>query len=253
MLALCVLAGCASTHSSAPIRECLQRLPGTTRQAPVAAGHYRVQPGDTLYKIAFEHGQDFLDLVTWNHIAAPDRIRSGDILRIQPPAATTRWLPPEPAVKAKMLAQTAQAGVVAKPAEPTVATVSAIPDDAPPQRWSWPLQGSILSRFGAGLNKGIDIAGPRGGAVQAAASGRVVYAGSGLRGYGKLIIIRHGKTLLSAYAHNARILVNEGQNVSRGQTIGEIGDSDADRVMLHFEIREFGKPVDPMVYLPVTG
>nr|HNH89437.1 peptidoglycan DD-metalloendopeptidase family protein [Thiobacillaceae bacterium] len=96
----------------------------------------------------------------------------------------------------------------------------------------------------------IDIAGARGQVVLAAASGRVVYAGSGLRGYGKLIIIRHGKTLLSAYAHNARILVVEGQAVARGQAVAEMGDSDTDRVKLHFEIREHGKPVDPLDYLP---
>ncbi len=235
-MVLVVLAGCASTHHAAPILERAQRPP--PRQAPVAAGYYRVQPGDTLYKIAFQHGQDFLDLASWNRIAAPDHIRSGELLRILPPAApsVTRNAPVQP-------------GSVARPPE----AAYDFADEPPPQRWAWPLQGPILTRFGAGLNKGIDIAGPRGLAVQAAANGRVVYAGSGLRGYGKLIIIRHGKTLLSAYAHNARILVNEGQSVRCGQSIGEIGDSDADRVMLHFEIREFGRPVDPLNYLPATG
>lgn len=126
-------------------------------------------------------------------------------------------------------------------------------EDAPPDIWSWPLRGPLLARFGDGLNKGVDIAGPRGMPVQAAAAGRIVYAGTGLRGYGKLIIIRHGKTLLSAYAHNARILVSEGQSVARGQAVGEIGDSDTDRVKLHFEIRELGRPVDPLIYLPNAG
>lgn len=249
-----MLAGCASTRSAAPIRE-----PGAVARKvppplpPVAAGHYRVLPGDTLYKIAFEHGQDILDLAAWNQLADPDRIRSGDILRViaPRPAVTTRALPTTPPpVEAKPLAKPAPARAIA---ESPAVHEPVEEDEAPPERWSWPLRGPILASFGEGLNKGIDIAGPRGMVVQAAASGRVVYAGSGLRGYGKLIIIRHGKTLLSAYAHHARILVAEGQRVTRGQAVGEIGDSDADRVKLHFEIREFGKPVDPMNYLPKAG
>jgi lipoprotein NlpD len=259
------LAGCAGTRSSAPIHERPHALPGKAAPGkalpPVAAGYYRILPGDTLYKIAFEHGQDSLDLAAWNNLADPDQIRSGDILRVVPPklAVATRALPARPSVEAKALAKPApakaalNAGVVPRPAEATAATQPANADDAAPDNWSWPLRGPILARFGEGLNKGIDIAGVRGMLVQAAAPGRVVYAGSGLRGYGKLIIIRHGRSLLSAYAHNARILVAEGQNVTRGQAVGEIGDSDADRVKLHFEIREFGKPVDPMDYLSNAG
>jgi lipoprotein NlpD len=221
----------------------------------VAAGHYRVLTGDTLYKIAFEHNKDVLDLVTWNQLADPDRIDAGDVLRVVAPKlpVTTRALAIPPSVAVKPLPAVAAARPASKP-EPTVPTPSpSAVEETPPTRWSWPLRGTLLSRFGEGLNKGIDISGPRGALVQAAASGRVVYAGSGLRGYGKLIIIRHGKNLLSAYAHNARILVAEGQSVTRGQAVGEIGDSDADRVKLHFEIRELGKPVDPMNYLSDAG
>ena len=240
-----MFAGCASTRSPAPIHERPHAAPDKVAASkalpPVAPGYYRILPGDTLYKIAFEHGQDSLDLAAWNNLANPGLIRSGDILRVVPP-----W----PAVAAKAQAKPAPAG---SPTAPPVVGQPAAADDAAPDIWSWPLRGAILARFGEGLNKGIDIAGQRGMLVQAAASGRVVYAGSGLRGYGKLIIIRHGKTLLSAYAHNARILVKEGQQVTRGQAVGEIGDSDAERVKLHFEIREFGKPVDPMNYLPNAG
>ncbi|MDD5388544.1 MAG: peptidoglycan DD-metalloendopeptidase family protein [Gallionellaceae bacterium] len=247
-----MLAGCASTHNSAPIRERAH-----TASDKVAAGYYRIVPGDTLYKIAFEQGQDTLDLAAWNNIADPDRIRSGDVLRVQPQpkpvVATTRALPATATVETRPLAKSATATPPASKPEPTVPTPPAVVEDAPPDTWSWPLRGPLLARFGDGLSKGIDIAGPRGMPVQAAAAGRVVYAGSGLRGYGKLIIIRHGKTLLSAYAHNARILVSEGQNVARGQAVGEIGDSDTDRVKLHFEIRERGKPVDPLIYLPNAG
>lgn len=213
---------------------------------PVAAGHYRVQPGDTLYKIAFEQGQDILDLAAWNQLADPDRILSGEILRVLPPPRRLEAKPPTRPV-------TVTPAALPRPPEATSARPLAVPEEAPPAVWSWPLHGPLLARFGEGLNKGIDIAGERGKRVQAAAAGRVVYAGSGLRGYGKLIIIRHGKTLLSAYAHNARILVAEGDNVARGQFVGEVGDSDADRVKLHFEIREFGKPVDPLSFLPSAG
>jgi lipoprotein NlpD len=248
-----------------------------------------VEPGDTLYKIAFEQGLDYRDLATWNSLADPDRIRVGEILRLssraplQQPVATvvaTRPLAaPVPVVESRPMARPASstaAPIAAIPsgqreerpaARPAIVQVSTVPpavhpapEPVPPgngeavsDTWSWPARGTLLARFGEGLNKGIDIAGPRGAPVHAAAPGRVVYAGSGLRGYGKLIIIRHGKTLLSAYAHNARILVTEGQYVARGQAVGEIGDSDADRVKLHFEIREQGKPVDPLDYLPNAG
>ena len=218
------------------------RLPPAKTLAPVAPGQYRVQAGDTLYKIAFEQGLDYRDLATWNRVSDPDRILVGDILRLSPPkpAVTTAALLAPPTVATHPL-----------PAEPTSRQAPVPePPEGPPDRWSWPSRGPLLARFGEGISKGIDIGGPRGAPVQAAAPGRVVYAGSGLRGYGKLIIIRHGKTLLSAYAHNARILVTEGQIVARGQAIAEMGDSDTDRVKLHFEIREYGKPVDPLDYLP---
>lgn len=204
----------------------------------VPAGHYRVQAGDTLYKIAFEHGVDFRSLAAWNNLSDPGRIRVDELLRVTPPKAalSTTAMPAEPTVAVRPL--------------PAAPAMPPDPVEAPPDAWAWPSKGALLVRFGGGNGKGIDIAGGRGQVVQAAASGRVVYAGSGLRGYGKLIIIRHGKTLLSAYAHNASILVAEGQQVVRGQAIAEMGDSDADRVKLHFEIREYGKPVDPLDYLP---
>lgn len=239
-LVVATLAGCASSRSPAPVREVGARAkPAAAKAAaPVPAGHYRVQAGDTLYKIAFEHGVDYRSLAAWNNLPDPGRIRVDDLLRVTPPkaAVSTTALPAEPTVAMRPL--------------PAATTLPPDPVDAPPDAWAWPSKGGLLARFGDGNGKGIDIAGARGQVVQAAASGRVVYAGSGLRGYGKLIIIRHGKTLLSAYAYNASILVAEGQQVARGQAIAEMGDSDADRVKLHFEIREYGKPVDPLDYLP---
>ncbi|MBI4755413.1 MAG: peptidoglycan DD-metalloendopeptidase family protein [Betaproteobacteria bacterium] len=116
--------------------------------------------------------------------------------------------------------------------------------------WSWPVVGKVLVGFNDGSTKGIDIGGQAGESVLAAAGGKVVYAGSGLRGYGNLVIIKHNPALLSAYAHNRRLLVKEGENVTRGQKIAELGSSDADQTKLHFEIRNQGKPVDPLKYLP---
>ncbi|MHB1292308.1 MAG: peptidoglycan DD-metalloendopeptidase family protein [Sulfuricella sp.] len=118
--------------------------------------------------------------------------------------------------------------------------------------WSWPAAGKVITSFNeaSGSGKGLDIGGKSGQPVLAAGPGKVVYSGNGLRGYGKLVIIKHNKTYLSAYAHNHQVLVKEGQNVARGQKIAEMGDSDADQVKLHFEIRRFGKPVDPIKYLP---
>jgi lipoprotein NlpD len=135
------------------------------------------------------------------------------------------------------------------PAAPSAPGATA--GDADQLDWAWPVKGKIISGFSDTANlKGIDIAGTAGQAVHASAAGRVVYAGSGLRGYGKLIIIKHNTTYLSAYAHNREILVKEGQQVARGQKIAEMGNTDAEQVKLHFEIRRQGKPMDPTKYLP---
>ncbi len=141
--------------------------------------------------------------------------------------------------------------VVAKPAPSGIAagsTVTALDDDK--MSWMWPSNGKIVATFDEGKNKGIDIAGKAGQHVMAAGSGKVMYAGSGIRGYGNLVIVKHSNNLLSAYAHNRSISVKEGDNVNKGQVIAEMGDSDADSVKLHFEIRQQGKPVDPSRFLP---
>ncbi|HEX7935975.1 MAG TPA: peptidoglycan DD-metalloendopeptidase family protein, partial [Paraburkholderia sp.] len=116
--------------------------------------------------------------------------------------------------------------------------------------FSWPVRGPLLGTFNDSTNKGVNIGGSAGEAVKASADGRVVYAGNGLRGYGNLIIIKHDATYLTAYAHNRALMVKEGDAVTKGQKIAEMGNSDADRVMLHFEVRRQGKPVDPLKYLP---
>lgn len=235
-LTLFLLAGCASKPNPAPVRESSHSIKGFP---VVPQGHYRIQPGDTLYKIAFQHGFDYRDLARWNALEDPAFIRSGELLRLSPAKSIVRRAPTP--IKPRQSTDKA---------EPGASLVLDTRPDGVPAVWAWPSHGPLLSGFGDMQNKGVDIGGQRGQPVQAAASGRVVYAGSNLRGYGKLIIIRHGEALLSAYAHNERLLVTEGQQVIRGQPIAQMGDSDADLVKLHFEIREYGKPVNPFNYLP---
>lgn len=138
-------------------------------------------------------------------------------------------------------------GKTEPPPEAKTAEAAAGGDDVP---WIWPANGKMVGTFSEGGNKGVDIAGKAGDAVIAAGDGKVVYSGTGLRGYGKLVIIKHNNTYLSAYAHNQNILVKEGQSVTKGQKIAEMGNTDADQVKLHFEVRRSGKPVDPLKYLP---
>jgi len=235
-LASLLNAGCASTPSPAPVKDASY---ASNYFSPAPPGFYRIQRGDTLFKIAFQYGLDIHQLAAWNDLPDPGVIVTGNLLSLVPakPKVATASLAVKPSTVARSM----------NPESPVDEDVSS---DKEPDAWSWPSRGPLLGLFGDGLNKGIDIGGKRGRSVRAAAAGRVVYAGSSLRGYGKLIIIRHGKSLLSAYAHNARILVAENQAVILGQTIAEMGDTDTDRVKLHFEIREYGKPVDPLIYLP---
>lgn len=142
----------------------------------------------------------------------------------------------------------------AKPDNKTIETINNIADDGDEEalEWSMPVNGKLVTSFSESDNrKGVDIAGKLGQPIIASAPGKVVYSGSGLRGYGKLIIIKHNKIYISAYAHNDQVLVKEGQVVTRGQKIAEMGNTDADQVKLHFEVRRFGKPVDPAKYLPL--
>jgi len=139
------------------------------------------------------------------------------------------------------------ASLTPTPAPAPAASMSAEDRDL---AWTWPSDGRVVAQFDEGKNKGIDIAGRAGQQVLAAERGKVMYAGSGIRGYGNLVIVKHSNSLLSAYAHNRAILVKEGQEVRRGQAIAEMGDSDTDSVKLHFEIRQQGKPVDPSKFLP---
>jgi len=277
-----LVAGCSTTSRQAPVVE-RGAIPAQTRPAPARVdeapkhderGMYTVRKGDTLLRIAFDFGQNYRDLVTWNNLANPDDIKVGQVLRVNgpggertatvqtqpvpmPPAATAPRKT-EPRVDKKPFTEGAvadnRAGVpAATPAVPVAPAPAAAPAAGDEARlsWMWPSEGRVIATFDDGRNKGLDIAGKAGQPVVAAGAGKVMYAGSGIRGYGNLVIVKHSNSLLSAYAHNRKIVVKEGDNVARGQLIAEMGDSDADLVKLHFEIRQQGKPVDPTRFLPV--
>ncbi|WP_233280175.1 peptidoglycan DD-metalloendopeptidase family protein [Pseudomonas xionganensis] len=263
LLCMAVLAGCASPppggvqvvdrSGNRPIASVAQ-----SRQ-PVTSGQYVVRRGDTLYSIAFRFGWDWKALAARNGIVEPYLIRVGQVIRFdgQPPARSTQVAKapvviPAPAPRPSQPVQPATKQAQPAPSKTLPVSTPKTPVERSASGWRWPAQGTVISRFSSNgsLNKGIDIAGELGQPVSAASDGSVVYAGSGLRGYGELLIIKHSDTYVSAYGHNRRLLVQEGQKVKAGQTIAEMGSTGTDRVKLHFEIRRQGKPVDPLQYLP---
>ena len=210
-------------------------------------GYYTVKPGDTLIRIGLDTGQNFRDIVRWNNLENPNLIEVGQVLRIVPPTSDNPLVVTRPVTSGTVGTTTAAAPVRPASAPASSAQPAATEDDI---AWIWPAQGKLITGFDEVKNKGYDIDGKAGDAIIASADGRVVYAGAGLRGYGNLIILKHNNTYLTAYAHNQTLLVKEDQTVKKGQKIAEMGNSDADRVKLHFEIRRQGKPVDPAKYLP---
>ena len=223
----------------------------SSTQRPVSKPKYgatvRVQRGDTLYGLAFRNEINFSDLASWNNIGAPYTIYPGQSLRLypgsgKPAASSARTASRPPAASTSSRKPPAAAAVAVKPAAPISSGFT----------WRWPADGQVVGRFvpGDASKQGVDIAGSSGQPVRAAGDGVVVYSGGGLVGYGELVIIKHNEAWLSAYGHNRKRLVNEGQNVKAGQQIAEMGRSGTARDMLHFEIRYNGKPVDPLLYLP---
>ena len=219
-------------------------------------GYYSVRSGDTLTKIALEHGQAWRDIARWNGLDNPNVIEVDQVLRVVPPsvdAANRSAAKPAANVASNTVSNPVTnpavnaAPVSASASTPAPATAATNDDNLV---FAWPHPGQVLSGFDETKNKGLDFAGKAGDPVLAAADGKVVYAGSGLRGYGNLVILKHNNTYLTAYAHNQTLLVKEDQTVQKGQRIAEMGSSDADRVKLHFEIRKQGKPVDPAKLLP---
>jgi lipoprotein NlpD len=219
-------------------------------------GHYMVQRGDTLVRIALDHGQNWRDLARWNGLDNPNLIEVGEVLRVTapndtPPARPSLAAPAEQPARPPSAAAVPVAPV-APAAQASSAPAPAIGPSAASEElsWIWPAQGQTVTLFDEVKNKGVDIAARAGDPVLAAADGRVVYAGAGLRGYGNLIIVKHNNTFLTAYAHNQALLVREDQVVRRGQKIAEMGSTESERVQLHFEIRRQGKPIDPTRLLP---
>ena len=312
-----LLAGCVSQPPAPTVDRSSGQMRPSAAATPSGPGYYTVKRGDTLYRIALEHGQDYKDVAAWNSITNPGSIREGQVLRVAPPgsapAAAGGPVVAQPVVTAPVVeTQSLDAPVPGKVAstpatapttssdglkreprggkEPysdeayarlnragdtapktTLAAVDPKPEaktEPPPEvkpepraepaaptgpddvAWQWPSSGKVTNGYSDGGNKGLDFGGKAGDPVLAAAEGKVVYAGAGLRGYGELVIVKHNPTFLSAYAHNRKILVKEGQQVTRGQKIAEMGNTDSESVKLHFEIRKQGKPIDPSLYLP---
>ena len=228
-------------------------LPGSENAGK--PGYYSVRSGDTLTKIALDHGQAWRDIAKWNGLDNPNVIEVDQVLRVVPPASDVAA--GRPTANAKPAGTTVPASGAVNATAPTPASVSPSSPSAATVIsadeglvFAWPHPGQVLTGFDETKNKGLDFAGKAGDPVLAAADGKVVYAGSGLRGYGNLLILKHNNTYLTAYAHNQTLLVKEDQSVVKGQRIAEMGSSDADRVKLHFEIRKQGKPVDPAKLLP---
>jgi len=197
---------------------------------PAPAGFYRVQPGDTLYRIALKHRQSVGNLVSWNQLKDPSSINAGQLLRVSPQQTASSPSQAKPTTKP----------TPSTPARPAVSAITL----------QWPATGQVIGKFNGSSNKGIDIAGKAGDPVRAAASGTVAYAGKGIRAYGNLLIIKHGNDYLTAYAHNQTLMVKEGQTVKAGQQIATLGRSGTTRDMLHFELRRQGKAIDPLSALP---
>jgi len=248
-----LVAGCAGQSSIAPVTKHAQ----SGRWDPTI---HKVRRGDTLFSIAFQHGKDYRTLARWNGIRAPYTIYVGQKISLRPgkkarkiTRKTTKSSSKPQKNKqstrkksAKVLKKNKKSSSKPSKRESTAGFINGR------IKWRWPSKGMIIEKFSGKVatRKGIDISGRLGQAVKASAGGRVVYSGSGLRGYGRLIIVKHNERYLSAYAHNRKLLVKEGQQVKQGQTIAEMGRSGTDRVKLHFEIRREGTPVDPLRYLP---
>ncbi|CAB3670265.1 MAG: LysM peptidoglycan-binding domain-containing protein [Achromobacter sp.] len=251
VLSLAILAGCASKGTRAPVVD----LTGGQPSAVQSGGSYVVKPGDTLYKIARANNVDVENIKRWNNLSDPNQISVGQVLKMsgasgsaaQPAPIASSKPQPRPLDQPDDTSATATASLPPPaPAETKPTTRAA---DAGVINWTWPANGQIMQGFNNN-SKGIDIVGALGDPVNAAADGKVMYSGNGVRGLGNLIIVNHQNGFITAYAHNRTLLVKTGQDVKRGAKIAEIGQSDTTSPRLHFEIRRQGTPVDPMQYLP---
>lgn len=279
-ISLFILTGCESIGDfQAPVVEGFSKS-SSTRVGKKKSGDYRVKRGDTLYSIAWANDLDYRTLAEINQLEAPYKIYAGQYLKThvgffhslglmfkkgKPVSHQTRMVKKEPLKRAPIRSrvsreETQYEVIKAKKTSaprPHYAASSPVMPAAYPKKstpvkgWRWPANGKVVQGFSdrAGGNKGIDLTGPYGAPVLAAATGKVVYSGSGLKGYGQLLLVKHNNSFLSAYAHNKRLLVREGDEVTAGQKIAEMGRANHGMVRLHFEIRHNGQPVNPMIYL----
>jgi len=254
---LVFLVGCSTTQRPAPVVDRKQpaRAPApAVKPAParVAEGTYVVKKGDTLYSIALENGADYRDVALWNRLDDPTKISVGQVLRVVPPEERVqigRAKLPERG-EARPLDLPPPQGQERKPPASAEKAPAPPPPASQAAEFIWPARGKVIAGFAEPRRKGIDIDGKLGDPVIAAAAGRVTYTGTGIPGLGKLVVIKHDNGFITVYAHNKDVLVKEQQAVKRGQKIAEIGNTDADRPKLHFQIRKGSAAVDPMRYLP---
>jgi lipoprotein NlpD len=244
---------------------CLLACAGEPRRAPVEDRHgesqlvksrkvtkHTVTSGDTLYAIAWSYGLDYRILAAANGISVPYVIFPGQVLSLEPRQAAKPTAARKPAAsvtKPRTSVNRVPAKSTTPPVKPATRTDPAL-DNAVVSGWRWPTSGKVVRKYSGTVHKGIDIDGQAGDSVVAVAPGRVVYAGSGIVGYGNLLIVKHNEVYLSAYGHNRSLLVKEGERVAAGQQIAEKGSSATNTVKLHFEIRREGKPIDPKKLLP---
>lgn len=260
-LASALLGGCAGWSTWEDSKQAAEAAT-VVPERPVGASDHLVRPGDTVYSIAFRNNLDYRELARWNNIGPTYLIRPGQVLRLTAPPAM-----PKPRIQTDDITSEAMDDIqIARPrpitAEtppPAAAEVAAVPEVATGgteplytsgYEWIWPTQGVVVRGYGQQGNKGLDFSGREGQPVLAAAPGRVVYSGNALKGYGELIIVKHDDIFLSAYGYNRSRLVKEGDIVTAGQPIAEMGRGPENKPVLHFEIRERGKPVNPVDRLP---
>ncbi len=269
-----------NAHSGSQQPAVPSSVPAAVTRSDESSSIYIVKKGDTLFRIALDKGQSYSDIVAWNSLANPNDIKVGQKLRVSPPdensaSRSSNGVEVRPVLSAP--AGNNKNGPRADKRPYSDATLAEMQKNENPDAgvgisttkqpgktaensqevqivdeivWFWPSEGKVVANFDDNKNKGIDISGKMGQDIYSAAAGTVMYAGSGIRGYGNLVIIKHSNNFLSAYAHNRTIVVKEKQVISKGQKIAEMGNSDSDVVKLHFEIRQQGKPVDPLKFLP---
>ncbi len=250
---LVLLVGCSTTQRPAPVVDRKQpaRASAPASKPAPAEGTYVVKKGDTLYSIALENGADYREVALWNRLDDPTKISVGQVLRVVPPEERAQVgrakLPERGEARPLELPPPQGQGRTPPPAGKAPAPPPATSQAA---EFIWPARGKVIAGFAEPRRKGIDIDGKLGDPVIAAAAGRVTYTGTGIPGLGKLVVIKHDNGFITVYAHNKEILVKEQQAVKRGQKIAEVGNTDADRPKLHFQIRKGSAAVDPMRYLP---